>query len=628
MKIIAATGCPTGIAHTFMAKEALEEEAKKQGLTIKVETHGQEGVQNELTATDIAEADGVIIAADKDVHAERFAGKRVINVPVTRGIKDPAALIAEIVNQTAPIMPGASITGEPQQSSEKRPKQSIGHSIYVALMNGVSHMLPIVVAGGVMIAISFMFGIYSADSKSEEFNQFAFYLNSIGGLAMSLMVPILTAYIAEAIAKRPGLIIGFIVGMIAYTNETGFLGGIVGGFLAGYVVLGLQYVLRKLPPALNGLKAIFLYPVLGIFIAGLTMWFLSAPMEAINQGMMSFLAGLQNTNPLILGIVVGMMCAFDMGGPVNKAAYVTGTALLAQGNFYFMAGVSAACIVPPLATGFAVLFGRKYYNQSDKSAGYVNFLLGSTHITEGAIPFAARNPLIILPILMLGSSIAAVLTYMMQVQVPAPHGGFIVLPIVTHGALWVMAIVIGSVVSGILMAINQKRIFTKEKITTENATVTTPQTVSTIQDVLQKENISLAVQGSNKDEVLQNIAAIAKEKGIISDTAATYHGFLKREQQGSTGMEQGIAIPHTENNAVIRPALMVVTLARPVDWDSLDGQPTTHVLAMFIPTGGSSNHLNVLSDVAKLLVHDDFITELKTATDTTTIYNLFQNKVN
>lgn len=258
---------------------------------------------------------------------------------------------------------------------QENTSSNMWHKIYVHLMNGVSHMLPFVVAGGVMTAISFMFGIYSADPKSDQYNVIAEQMNTIGGLAMGLMVPILSAYIAQSIANRPGLVIGFIVGMIADTNGTGFLGGIAGGFLAGGIVLLLQKSLKDLPKSLDGLKAIFLLPVLGIFIAGFIMWYLSIPMEFINKGMMDFLAGFQNSNPIILGLIVGIMCAFDMGGPVNKAAYVTGTALLAQGNHLFMAGVSAACIVPPLATGFSVLLSRKYYSQSETSAGLVNFYL-------------------------------------------------------------------------------------------------------------------------------------------------------------------------------------------------------------------------------------------------------------
>ncbi|WP_086444813.1 PTS fructose transporter subunit IIC [Candidatus Enterococcus lemimoniae] len=464
-QLIAATGCPTGIAHTYMAQEALEQAAKAKGVTIKVETHGQIGVENELTQAEIEKADAVIIAADKDVHAERFAGKRVIEVSVSKGIKEASQLIDDALAGKGKVLGGDKSVSVAVLEKKENERKGIGHSIYKNLMNGVSHMLPFVVSGGVLIAISFLWGIYSADPENTQFNQFAATLKEIGGLAMGMMVPILSAYIAEGIAKRPGLVVGFVGGLVATNGGTGFLGGIVSGFLAGYVVLGLVKVFNVLPKSLDGLKAIFLYPVLGVAITGLIMYGIAGPMSAINEGMMDFLAGFENSSPLVLGVIVGCMCAFDMGGPVNKAAYVTGTALLAQGNTSFMAGVSAACIAPPLITGFAVLFFRKYFDTNEQNAGLVNFILGSTHITEGAIPFAAKDPLRVLPTMMLGSSIAAVLTYMFKVQVPAPHGGFLVLPVVTHGLLWVLAILAGSLVGGFLLGLIQKRRVEKIKAT-------------------------------------------------------------------------------------------------------------------------------------------------------------------
>lgn len=459
-QIIAATGCPTGIAHTYMAQEALEQAAKAKGVTIKVETHGQVGVENELTPEEIAGAEAVIIAADKDVQAQRFAGKRIIDVSVSKGIKDAEQLIED-------ALAGKGTVKYAQAAEEKAVEQTeskgIGRSIYNNLMNGVSHMLPFVVGGGVLIAVSFLWGIYSADPESSQYNEIAAMLNSIGGTAMNMMVPVLSAYIAEGIAKRPGLVVGFVGGLIAFNGGTGFLGGIVSGFLAGYTILLLTTLLSSLPKSLDGLKAIFLYPVLGVTIVGVVMTLISGPMSGVNEAMMDFLAGFENSSPIVLGLIVGCMSAFDMGGPVNKAAYVTGTALLAQGNTTFMAGVSAACIAPPLITGVAVLLFGKYFDASDRNAGLVNIILGSTHITEGAIPFAAKDPLRVLPTMMLGSSIAAILTYMFGVQVPAPHGGFLVLPVVTHGVLWVVAILAGSLVGGVILGLIQKSRVTNQQ---------------------------------------------------------------------------------------------------------------------------------------------------------------------
>lgn len=460
IKIVAATGCPTGIAHTFMAEEALKKAAQKLGVDIKVETHGQVGVQNELTQADIQAADGVVIAADKDVQAERFAGKPLVDVSVGKGIKEAEQLIQTIIDGKAKVYRPQSSASQTDEE-ESQLGNSVGRAIYKYLMNGVSHMLPFVVGGGVLIAVSFLFGIHSANPEHETYNPIAAFLNRTGGIAFQLMVPILAAFIAESIAKRPGLVVGFIGGMIASTGGAGFLGGIVAGFIGGYLVVFLSKLFSKLPQSLDGLKAIFLYPVLGILLIGAVMTVLVEPMTAINEGMKTFLADFQGANPILLGLIVGCMSAFDMGGPVNKAAYVTGTVLLAEGNLYFMAGVSAACITPPLVIAFATVFFRKYFNESERNAGLVNFILGSTHITEGAIPFAAKNPVVVIPILMVGSSISAIVTYMLDVQVPAPHGGFLVLPVVTGAIQWVLAILVGSLVGAVLYGLYKKRSYTK-----------------------------------------------------------------------------------------------------------------------------------------------------------------------
>ncbi|MDR2860332.1 MAG: fructose-specific PTS transporter subunit EIIC [Elusimicrobiota bacterium] len=473
-KIVGATGCPTGIAHTYMAKEALEKAAQKAGVSIKIEAHGQAGPENLLTPEEIRDAEIVIIAADKDVQQDRFAGKKVISVPVGQALRHPDQLIADAIAGKAPIFQGkkSSAASSPLDQGEEisgnSGNESIGRQIYKHLMNGVSHMIPFVVGGGVLIAISFLFGIYSADPNNEQYNSFAAMLMNIGGKSMGLMVPILSAYIAQSIAKRPGLVVGFVGGMIALAGGTGFLGGIVSGFLSGYLILALDYLFKGLPETLRGVKLIFLFPVLGVFIIGAIMVFISDPMNSVNESMMSFLKGFQESSPIILGLIVGCMAAFDMGGPINKAAYVTGTLLLAQGNYYFMAGVSAACIAPPLTTAFAVIVFKKYFDMSEYNAGLVNIILGCTHITEGAIPFAAKDPIRIIPTFMLGSSIAAILTYMMHIQVPAPHGGFLVLPAVAavggsfSAVLWVVAIIIGSIIAGTILGFIQRNSYLKE----------------------------------------------------------------------------------------------------------------------------------------------------------------------
>ena len=458
--IIAATGCPTGIAHTYMAQEALEQAAKKAGVTIKVETHGQIGIENELTPEEIANAKAVIIAADKDVQPQRFVNKKIIDVSVGQGIKNADELVAQALRGEGVVKyhsDDATVEASQAPQSSNVGKSSIGREIYKHLMNGVSHMLPFVVGGGVLIAISFaVFGIYSFKPDDPSYNAFSAQLKEIGDLAMGLMTPVLAAYIAQSIGNRPALVSGFIAGLMASNGGAGFLGGIVGGFFAGYLVVLLEKLFKRLPKTLDGLKAIFLYPLLGVLFTGLFMSVIVSPMAGINQSLMDFLKGFQDQNPILLGLVIGCMAAFDMGGPVNKAAYVTGTVLLAEGNTTFMAGVSAACIAPPLITTVAVLLFKNRFDTNERNAGLVNFILGSTHITEGAIPFVAKDPLRAMPSMMLGSSIAAILTYLFGVQVPAPHGGFLVLPVVTHPFLWVLAIAIGSVIGGVVLGATRK----------------------------------------------------------------------------------------------------------------------------------------------------------------------------
>lgn len=614
-QFLGVTGCPTGIAHTFMAAEALENAAKNKNVTIKVETHGQRGTENEFSKKEIDEAEVIIIAADKNVNIDRFKGKKVINVSVSKGIKQANQLLDQAISGDVSIYQSANNQLDKPEHQENT-SSNMWHKIYVHLMNGVSHMLPFVVAGGVMTAISFMFGIYSADPKSDQYNVIAEQMNTIGGLAMGLMVPILSAYIAQSIANRPGLVIGFIVGMIADTNGTGFLGGIAGGFLAGGIVLLLQKSLKNLPKSLDGLKAIFLLPVLGIFIAGFIMWYLSVPMEFINKGMMDFLAGFQDSNPIILGLIVGIMCAFDMGGPVNKAAYVTGTALLAQGNHLFMAGVSAACIVPPLATGFSVLLSRKYYSQSETSAGLVNFLLGSTHITEGAIPFAAKRPFIIIPILMVGSSIAAILTYMLKVEVPAPHGGFIVLPVVTHPIFWIVSIIIGALVAGILMSIEQKRYVTKSNESDEQSKI------KSTNNLVDSKRVFLNKSFNNKESALEFIAQQSVETNVSDNFNSVFAGLKAREAESSTGMENGIAIPHVSDKSISTSSLIVIKMDNEIEWPSLDEKPTNFLISILVPENNGEEHLNILANLSRKLMDKEFTNQLISSSSKEEIVNL------
>ena len=651
--IIAATGCPTGIAHTFMAKEALEKAAAERGLTIKVETHGQVGVENELTKSEIAGAKAVVVAADKDVQAERFAGKPMVSVGVSKALSVEAA--GKLIDRALAAKGDSTVAAAADVEDEVEEKESIGHIIYKHLMNGVSHMLVFVVAGGVLTAVSFLWGITSFDSTAADYNSFAAMLKIIGGIAMNLMVPVLSAYIAESIGKRPALVPGFVAGMIAIQGlpvnaDThmidaggtgvgfGFLGGIVGGFLAGYVILLLEKVFAGLPKNLDGLKAIFLYPLFSTAIVGLVMLGISGPMAAINTAMMDFLKGLSASGAVVLGLAIGCMCAFDMGGPVNKAAYVTGTAMLTEAlaagvgtdtyNFgtNFMAAVSAACIVPPLITTFAVIVGKKYFSQEDHDAGVVNLILGCTHITEGAIPFMTKNIWPVMPIMMLGSSIASILTIMFNVHDPAPHGGFLVLPVVENGPLWVLAILIGAVVGGILFVAFKKYDFEKSQKAVpaapakpveapKAAAVEAPKAEAA--GFVKVENVFVAEDFASRDEALSFVSNQAVKAGIANDADAVMNAFLAREAEGSTGMMEGFAIPHAKSDAITDAAVIVVKDDSGVTgWDTMDGAPVNVAIALLIPGAqAGTTHLKILSKVAEALMDEDFRATVKGSTD-------------
>ena len=651
--IIAATGCPTGIAHTFMAKEALEKAAAERGLTIKVETHGQVGVENELTKGEIAGAKAVVVAADKDVQAERFAGKPMVSVGVSKALSVEAA--GKMIDRALAAKGDDTVAAAADVEDEVEEKESIGHIIYKHLMNGVSHMLVFVVAGGVLTAVSFLWGITSFDSTAADYNSFAAMLKIIGGIAMNLMVTVLSAYIAESIGKRPALVPGFVAGMIAIQGlpvnaETGmidaggagvgfgFLGGIVGGFLSGYVILLLEKVFAKLPKNLDGLKAIFLYPLFSTAIVGLVMLGIFGPMAAINTAMMDFLKGLSASGAVVLGLAIGCMCAFDMGGPVNKAAYVTGTAMLTEAlaagvgtdtyNFgtNFMAAVSAACIVPPLITTFAVIVGKKYFSQEDHDAGIVNLILGCTHITEGAITFMTKNIWPVMPIMMLGSSIASILTIMFNVHDPAPHGGFLVLPVVENGPLWVLAILIGAVVGGILFVAFKKYDFEKKQKAAPAAAakpVEAPKAAAVeapkaeASDFVKVENVFVAEDFASRDEALSFVSNQAVKAGIADDADAVMNAFLAREAEGTTGMMEGFAIPHAKSDAITEAAVIVVKDDSGVTgWDTMDGAPVNVAIALLIPGAqAGTTHLKILSKVAEALMDEGFRATVKGSTD-------------
>lgn len=453
--IVAVTACPTGIAHTYMSADSLKAKAAEMGVDIKVETNGSGGAKNVLTAEEIENAVAVIVAADTKVEMNRFNGKHVLETPVADGIRKPKELIERALKQDAPIYSGS---GKSNQESEQTGR-GIGSTIYKHLMNGVSNMLPFVVGGGILIAISFMFGINAANPDDPTYHPIAEALMTIGGgNAFALMVPILAGFIAMSIADRPGFAAGMVGGMMATSGGAGFLGGLVAGFLAGYLVVGLKKVLSGMPASLEGIKTILLYPLLGIALTGFIMLFVvNKPVGALNTAISEWLSGLGTGNAVLLGIILGLMMSFDMGGPVNKAAYVFGTGLLANGVYAPMAAIMAAGMVPPLAIAIATTLFKNKFNKQDREAGKVNYIMGLSFITEGAIPFAAADPLRVIPSVMAGSAIAGGLSMMFNIGLRAPHGGVFVMPLVDgNWLMYLLAVVIGAIVSALLMGFLKK----------------------------------------------------------------------------------------------------------------------------------------------------------------------------
>lgn len=450
-EVLAVTACPTGIAHTYMAADALIKKAKEMGVNIKVETNGSTGVKNEITAEEIKRAKGIIVAADKNVEMERFAGKHVEIVPVKEGIKNPETLIKNALNQTAPIY---TVT----TSGEKTPAKKEKTGFYKHLMSGVSNMLPFVVGGGILIALSFMFGIQASNPNDPSFHPVAKLLSDIGGgNAFFLMIPVMAGFIGMSIADRPGFAPAMVGGLISLNNGGGFLGGLIGGFLGGYVVVLLKKLFAKLPNSLEGLKPVLLYPLFGIFITGALMYgVIINPIAALNSGVTNFLQGLGTGNLVLLGILVAGMMAVDMGGPVNKAAFTFGIAMITAGNYYPHAAVMAGGMVPPLGIALATTFFKNKFTKDERDAGKVCYIMGLSFITEGAIPFAASDPIRVIPACIIGSGIAGGLSMFFRVQLPAPHGGLFVLPVVTNPIMYLVAIVIGSVVTALILGFIKK----------------------------------------------------------------------------------------------------------------------------------------------------------------------------
>ena len=466
VKILAVTSCPTGIAHTYMAAEGIEKAAKEKNCSVKIETRGSGGAKNVLTAQEIRDADCIIVAADAQVPMDRFDGKKVIECQVSDGISKAGELLDRAISGNVPVYHAAA--GSSSSTQSDKGGGSIGHQIYTQLMNGVSHMLPFVVGGGILIAIAFLIDGILVDMDALDVAEranfgtitpIAAWLKNLGGIAFGLMLPVLAGYIAMAIGDRPALALGFVGGMMASGGTSGFLGALVAGFAAGYIILLLRKVCDNLPEFLEKIAPVLIYPLVGILLLGLVMSFVVEPiMGGINTAMNNGLTSMGGASKVVLGIILGGMMAIDMGGPFNKAAYVFGTAAIAAGNYDIMAAVMIGGMTPPCAIALATLLFKKKFTKEERESGPTNFIMGLAFITEGAIPFAASDPLRVLPACIVGSGIAGALSMLFGCTLMAPHGGIFVFPVVGNAAMYLAALVAGTLISAVLLGVLKKNV--------------------------------------------------------------------------------------------------------------------------------------------------------------------------
>ncbi|MGW7868835.1 fructose-specific PTS transporter subunit EIIC [Staphylococcus xylosus] len=655
MKILAITSCPNGIAHTYMAQEKLEQAAKDMGVHIKVETQGGVGAENVLTTKEIKEADGIIIAADRQVDLSRFDGKLLINESVREGIHKPEVLIQRIIDKDAHIH--YETDGASQPIQEDKPKTGI-QMVYQHLMNGVSFMVPFIVVGGLLMAIALTIG-GEATSKGLVIPDDSFWksVENIGNLSFSFMVPILAGYIAVSIADKPGLVPGMIGGAIAddgsfYGSDAGagFLGGIVAGFIAGYIAKWIKNV--KIPKVMAPIMPIIIIPIISSLIVGLIFIFLiGAPIASIFEALTTWLKGMQGTNIVILALIIGAMIAFDMGGPVNKVAFLFGSALIAEGNYAVMGMVAVAVCTPPIGLGLATFINKRKFNKGEVEMGKASFTMGLFGITEGAIPFAAQDPLRIIPSNMVGAMVAAAIAAIGGVGDRVAHGGPIVA--VLGGIdqiLWFfIAVIVGSLVtmSSVLflrkktpaLAIDTNGIATgmaTEKQDNESEASATTQTTTDINkektteqinntvDVFDKNVIEIVDKKNTRDEAIDDLIDQLDKNDYITDKKELKDAVLKREAEATTAIGMHVAIPHAKSSAVKQPVVAVMNNKHGIDWESLDGTLPNIVFLIVVPNDSSDTHLKLLQRLSRTLMDDNIRKQLVEATQTQQIYDLLK----
>ncbi|WP_105994020.1 fructose-specific PTS transporter subunit EIIC [Staphylococcus simulans] len=647
MKILAITSCPNGIAHTYMAQEKLEQAAKEMGVEIKVETQGGVGAENVLTAKEIKEADGIIIAADRQVDLSRFNGKRLINENVREGIHHPKQLIQRIIDQDARIYHHEGASDD--DSYEEEEKKSGVQMVYQHLMNGVSFMVPFIVVGGLLIAIALTLGGEpSAKGLVIPDDSFWKSIEKIGGLSFSFMVPILAGYIAYSIADKPGLVPGMIGGAIAadgsfYGSEAGagFLGGIVAGFIAGYVAKWIKNV--KVPKAMAPIMPIIIIPILASLVVGLIFVFIiGAPISGVFTALTGWLKGMQGANIVLLALIIGAMIAFDMGGPVNKVAFLFGSALIAEGNYAVMGMVAVAVCTPPIGLGLATFIQKRKFNNSEQEMGKASFTMGLFGITEGAIPFAAQDPLRIIPANMIGAMVAAAIAALGGVGDRVAHGGPIVAVLggIEHVLWFFIAVIIGSLITTATVLLFKKNaptaVLDGAGATTElsdnqeahtqtepvHGDTTTQETKEN--SVFHKSLIELTNSEMKRDDVIDRLITELKNQNYVEDFDSVKTSVLKRESESTTAIGMNVAIPHAKSDAVKQPVVAVLQNKHGVDWESLDGTLPKIVFLIVVPNNSNDTHLKLLQRLSKTLMDDATRDRLINADTKDEIYDILK----
>ncbi|MFV5938458.1 fructose-specific PTS transporter subunit EIIC [Mammaliicoccus sciuri] len=651
MKILAITSCPNGIAHTYMAQEKLEQAAKEMGIDIKVETQGGVGAENVLTSKEIREADGIIIAADRQVDLSRFDGKRLINESVREGIHNPKLLIQRIIDQDAHIHHEKD--GNKQTDDDEDQKSGL-QMVYQHLMNGVSFMVPFIVVGGLLMAIALTLGGHTTpEGLKIPDDSFWKSIENIGSLAFSFMVPILAGYIAVSIADKPGLVPGMIGGAIAadgsfYGSEAGagFLGGIVAGFLAGYIAKWIKNI--KIPKAMAPIMPIIIIPIISSIIVGLIFIFvIGAPIASIFEGLTTWLKGMQGTNSIILALIIGAMIAFDMGGPVNKVAFLFGSALIAEGNYAVMGMVAVAVCTPPIGLGLATFINRRKFNKGEIEMGKASFTMGLFGITEGAIPFAAQDPLRIIPANMIGAMVAAAIAAIGGVGDRVAHGGPIVA--VLGGIdkiLWFfIAVIIGSSVTMLVTLLLKKKEATvaTPEMESSNSGITTSfmgldeddndqketsssndETQTESEQVFHEKVITIEDAEMSRDDAIDKLIHNLKHHNFIDDEEMLKEAILKRESESTTAIGMNVAIPHAKSNVVKQPVVAVLKNKHGVEWESLDETQPKIIFLIAVPNDSSDTHLKLLQRLSRTLMDDEIREKLINAESTEAIYNILK----